>query len=141
MSQDNVEIVRHSFERYAATGEVLADIATAPDFVWDMSKFRGWPEQQTYEGVEGTRAFMRAWLETWDEWELEAEAFHDAGDRVVAITRQRGKAKSSGLPVDMHFAQVWTLRDGIALRMEMYADPSEALKAAGLSEQDARAES
>jgi hypothetical protein len=34
----------------------------------------------------------------------------------------------------MHFAQVWTLRDGKQSRMEMYASPGEALEAVGLSE-------
>jgi len=34
----------------------------------------------------------------------------------------------------MHFAQVWTLRDGKQLRMEMYASPAEALEAVGLRE-------
>jgi hypothetical protein len=34
----------------------------------------------------------------------------------------------------MSFAMVWTLRDGLAVRMEMYADWAEALKAAGLEQ-------
>ena len=63
------------------------------------------------------------------------EALHDAGDMVVAIVRQRGRSKTSGLPVDMAFGQVWTIRDGKSARMEMYADPAEALAAVGLSEQ------
>jgi len=133
MSQENVEIVRRGYEYFAATGEVRAD-GTAPDFVWDMSKFRGWPEQQTYEGREGARMFLRDWLEAWDGWELEVEEYHDAGDKVVAIVRQRGRSKTSGLPVDMSFGMIWTIRDGKQARMEMYADPAEALEAVGLAE-------
>ena len=132
MSQENVEIIRRGYERFAASAG--AGGTAAADFVWDMSKFRGWPEQQTYEGVEGARVFLRDWLEAWDDWELEVEALHDAGDKVVAIMRQRGRSKATGLPVDMAFAQVWTIRDGKLARMEMYADPVEALKAVGLSE-------
>ena len=111
---------------------------SALDFVWDMSNFRGWPEQQTYEGVEGAREFLRDWLEAWDDWELQVEALHDAGDKVVVIVRQRGRSKTRGLPVDMAFGQVWTIRDGKSARMEMYADPVEALEAVGLSGQDAQ---
>jgi hypothetical protein len=33
----------------------------------------------------------------------------------------------------MHFAQLWTLEDGRYVRMEMYAEPGEALRVAGLS--------
>ena len=32
----------------------------------------------------------------------------------------------------MRFAQVWTLRDGQAIRMQMYASVEEALEAVGL---------
>jgi hypothetical protein len=30
------------------------------------------------------------------------------------------------------FAQVWTVRDSMVTRMEMYANPTEALEAVGL---------
>jgi ketosteroid isomerase-like protein len=62
------------------------------------------------------------------------EALHDAGDAVVAVLRQRGRSKAAGMPVEMHLAQVWTLRDGKQSRMEMYSDPNEALRAVGLAE-------
>jgi hypothetical protein len=49
MSQENVEIVRRGWEHFLATGEQPQEII-APDFIWDMSRFRGWPEQQSYGG-------------------------------------------------------------------------------------------
>jgi ketosteroid isomerase-like protein len=133
VSQENVEVVKRGFEHFRATGEMLPEIA-AWDFVWDMSTFNGWPEQQVYEGVEGARSFVADWREAWDDWQLDVEAFHDAGDKVVAVVHQLGRSKTTGLPVDMSFAQVFTIRDGKQTRMEMYADPHEALKAVGLEE-------
>ena len=133
MSQENLEIVRIGYERYAATGELTDDIVTA-DFVWDMSKFHGWPEQQVYEGAEGARTFLREWRDAWDDWSLEIDALHDAGDRVVALLRQHGRSKAAGMPVEMLFAQVWTIRDGKEARMDMYSDQAEALEANGLAE-------
>lgn len=126
-----MEIVRGAYEQFATTGQLDAEIAT-PDFVWDMSNFHGWPEQEVYKGVEGAEAFLSDWTAAWDDWELEVEALHDAGDKVVALVRQRGRSKAAETPVDMSFAQVWTLRDGMQARMEMYSDPNEALKAVGL---------
>jgi ketosteroid isomerase-like protein len=128
----NVDIVRGGYAHFEATGDVDADIL-APDFVWDMSHFRGWPEEQFYDGVEGTRAFLRAWTEPWDEWELELDSVHEAGEQVVAIARQRGRSRATGMVVEMSFGQLWTLRDGKETRMEMYADASEAMRAAGLT--------
>jgi ketosteroid isomerase-like protein len=133
MSQENVEIVRDGLGRFAATREFPAERVTA-DFVWDMSNFHGWPEQQVYEGAEGARTFLREWTDAWEDWELEIDALHDAGDSVVALMRQHGRSKAGGMPVEMSFAQVWTLRDGKEARMEMYSDRGEALEAAGLSE-------
>jgi ketosteroid isomerase-like protein len=133
MSQENVEIVRGGYERFRITGRFDPEIAT-PDFVWDMSNFHGWPEQQIYEGVEGAETFLSDWTSAWEDWELELEGLRDAGDKVLALVRQRGRAKGAGMPVDMYFAQVWTLRDAKEARMEMYSDPSEALKAVGLAE-------
>jgi ketosteroid isomerase-like protein len=132
MSEENVEIVRSGYERFAATGEFRDEIVT-PDFVWDMSNFHGWPEQQVYEGAAGARAFLGAWTGAWEDWELEIDALHDAGDKVVALLRQHGRSKAAGMLLEMTFAQVWTLRDGKEARMDMYSDPDEALEAAGLT--------
>ena len=133
MSQGNVEVVRRGYEQFQATGQFVEGIVTA-DFVWDMSNFLGWPEQQVYEGVEGARSFLGDWAAAWDDWEFEVEALHDAGDRIVAVMRQRGRSKLTGAPVEMSLAQVWTLRDGKEARMDMYSDPAEALQAVGLRE-------
>jgi ketosteroid isomerase-like protein len=133
VSRANVEIVKRGWEHFLATGEQPEEVI-APDFVWDMSTFRDLMGiQPHYEGVEGIRRFLQDWTEPFDDWQIDVEAFHDAGDRVVAVCRQRARSKTSGVPVDMTFAQVFTLRDGLETRMEMYADPDEALKAVGLA--------
>jgi uncharacterized protein len=131
VQQTNTEIVRDAYEQFISTGAPDVRVIAA-DFAWDMSTFRGWPEQQVYDGLAGQERFLSEWLATWEEWVLEAESFREAGDTVVAVMHQRGRSKTSGLQVDMHFAQVWTLRDGKIARMEMYADPAEAFEAAGL---------
>jgi ketosteroid isomerase-like protein len=132
MSQENVEIVKRGYAHRQATGDFLEEVI-APDFVWDMSMFGGWPEQQVYAGLEEARSFIRDWTAAFDEWEIEVDAVHDAGgNKVVGVVRQRGRSKTTGLPVEMLLAQVWTVREGLEARMEMYGDNNEALKAVGL---------
>jgi ketosteroid isomerase-like protein len=132
MSAENVETVRRGYQHVVATGELLEGIAH-PDFVWDMSTFGNWPEQQTYEGIEGARQFLADWTSAWEDWRLEVKELLDAGDEVVAIVHQTGRSRTTGLPVDMDFAQIWTLSEGKQTRMRMYADPAEAIRVAGLS--------
>jgi hypothetical protein len=43
MSQQNVEVVLRGFAHRQASGDFVEEIM-APDLVWDMSKFRGWPQ-------------------------------------------------------------------------------------------------
>jgi hypothetical protein len=43
MSQENVEIVERALEEFVATGQFSYEIAA--DFIWDVSTFRGWPDQ------------------------------------------------------------------------------------------------
>ena len=127
MSQANVEAMRRGYERFAATGE----IGPNPDLVWDVSRL-GWPDKQIYSGAEGANQFLAEWADAWDGWELEAEDYIDAGECVVVIVNQRGRSKATGIPVDMRFAQVWSLRDGQAIRMQMYSSVAAALEAVGL---------
>jgi ketosteroid isomerase-like protein len=136
MSQENVEILKRGYEHFKAKGEIRAH----PDLIWDVSRL-GWPDQQIYHGPAGAMQFNAEWADAWDDWELEPEDYIDAGERVVVIVNQRGRSKATGIPVEMRFAQVWTLEDGLAIRMQMYASVDEALEAVGLSEQDAHADS
>ena len=131
MSDQNVEVIRRGYEHFVATGQLLEETID-PGFVWDMSTFRNWSERQTYEGLEGAKEFLMDWADAWEDWQVEVEELHDAGDKVVTVARQSGRAKATGLPVDMHLAQVWSLRDGKQVRMEMYADPGGAMRAVGL---------
>jgi ketosteroid isomerase-like protein len=130
MSEENVDILRRVLAYYEMTGEHLTE-AYASDFVWDMSNYRGWPEQALYEGVDGMRRFLEEWSRVFD-WEYEVESLHDAGDRMVTIVSQHGRTKSAGPAVEMCNGLVWTLRDEKIVRVENYADPDEALRAAGL---------
>jgi ketosteroid isomerase-like protein len=129
MSQENVEIIRRGYEVFEATREIRAH----PDLVWDVSNL-GWPDRQLYHGPAGAMQFNAEWAGAWDDWELVPEDYVDAGERVVVIVNQRGRSKATGIPVEMRFAQVWTLRDGQAIRMQLYASVEEALAVVGRSE-------
>jgi ketosteroid isomerase-like protein len=133
VSQENVEALRGAYEWVRVNGTFPAHVAT-PDFIWDMSRFEGWPDRQVYEGVRGAEDFFADWGAVWDSWEPAVEAMHDVDDKMVAILRVRGRSKMSDAPIEMSMAHVVTFRDGKQTRTDNYSDPHEALKAVGLEE-------
>jgi ketosteroid isomerase-like protein len=131
MSQENVEIARRGYEHFIATGDVLAEIFD-PEFILDMSSFRDWPERKEYHGVQGFREFLRDWLEPWDDYEFQLQELREVGNKVVALARQAGNSRASGVRVEMEVAHVGTYRRGKNTRLEIYAGHAEGLQAAGL---------
>ncbi len=50
------------------------------------------------------------------------EEFIGKGDEVVALGRIQGKTRKTGVPVDVPFAHVWTVRDGHLQRLRAFTD-------------------
>jgi len=57
---------------------------------------------------------------------------------VVAVIRQSGRGKLSGADVEHGFAQLWTLREGVIVRMAIHPDRETALAAAETAERARR---
>jgi ketosteroid isomerase-like protein len=131
MSRENVEVVAANFREFKATRQPTPFVA--PDWVWDMRTFRGWPENQEYRGSDEFMEFFARWIEPYDEWDFEVEDLVDAGDdRVVAVIRQRGRVRGAGSWVELHYGTVCTLADNLIQRMQIFMSAEEALEAVGL---------
>jgi ketosteroid isomerase-like protein len=132
MSQENVEMVRRAYRHVSRTGQLLPEVVH-PAFVWDTTMFGGLNPERCV-GVDETNRWLARWIGTFNDWSVDVEEVIDGGDQVVAIVRQRGTAGHGGPEVEMRFAQVFTFRDGLVVRVEMYADRAAALEAAGIQE-------
>lgn len=134
MSQENLDLLRRGFEYVVRTGELSPD-TVQPDLVWDTTTFTsaGLNLKQCV-GLAETNRWLAEWTGAFENWSLEIEEVFDEGEQVVTFVRQRARASQGGPELEMRFAQVWTFREGLIERMEMYLDRSEALKAVGLSE-------
>lgn len=85
-------------------------------------------------GRDRMRNSLRSLFEAWESYHLEAERLEDLGDRVVAIVRETGRGRASGLEVDGRWGDVLTVADGEIVRVEAYRDAGQALRVTGLSE-------
>jgi ketosteroid isomerase-like protein len=128
MSQENVEIVRRAFayEVYGVGDRAEAEAIFDPNVV--MNPTNEWPSY----GFDAMRSDMERWASAFDELEVTAEEFIDAGDRVLVTAYHRGRGRGSGVEVDTRFYELYTLRDGKVVRVDEFTDRPEALEAAGL---------
>ncbi len=134
MSQENVEIVRKAVETFNE-GDVegsFADIV-APEFEYIPSGVVPGAEG-VFRGPEGWRRVLELFWGEFDEAHVEIRDLVASDDHVVAAQTFRGRGKQSGVETSWDIWQVWTLRDGKAVRGQGFATESEALEAVGLSE-------
>lgn len=133
MSTSNVELLRPIYEQWARGNWEPRFALYAPDMEWGWSdEFPDLGGMVRDDSERSSR--LREWLSGWQNWRCEAERFVAKGDTVVALTRYRGRGKTSGAAVDTEGAHVWTFRDGRVIRLVVYSSRKAALEAAGLND-------
>ena len=130
MSQENVEIVRRAFayEIYGLGDRDEAEAIFGPNFVMNPTE-----EGPSY-GVDAIRDNFERWASAWEDLQVTAEEFLDAGDRVLVTAYFRGRGRGSGIDIDTRFYEVYALRDGRVVRVDEFTKRADALEAAGLRE-------
>jgi ketosteroid isomerase-like protein len=132
MSQQNVDIVRASWDAWSRGDMDALFEFYDPAVEWDMTHSYI-PDMGVFHGHDGIREFFRELREFFAEYHAEPEQFIAADDSVVVRVKQAGRGKVSTVGVEMPtYWQLYTLRDGRAVRVAVYRDEAEALKAVGL---------
>jgi ketosteroid isomerase-like protein len=134
MSQENVEIVEAASKAFARGGlDALAEY-WADDIDYRAAE-GALDDPGPMHGKDAVRAYVQDWLDMFDDLRSEPVELIDAGeDRVIAVTRNSGRAKLSGVETDITYAALYTIRDGKIARGREYWTKEQALEAAGLRE-------
>lgn len=129
----NVETVKRVLGVVQRGGDAFA----LEDLVAPTAQFhaaREVPGAGTFVGAQGFAEFIRVWTEDFADWTFRLTDVRDVGDRVVVFARQVAVGKGSGVSVEMEFAMLFALPDGLITDVRVYIDRDEALKAVGLTE-------
>ena len=132
MSQENVEIVRESLGSYARRDLDALRALYHRDLELDWSASRG-SLAGVYRGFDEALRFYAEYYEAFEETTIEPDRFIDVGDLVVVpnVAHQRGR---EGIEVSARSTLVFTIRAHKILRVCLYQETEQALKAVGLAE-------
>jgi ketosteroid isomerase-like protein len=129
--EENVAFVLDGYARYNA-GERKPELS-----FWhadgEYHASRSDPDSAVHRGIDAIRRQYARWEEAYPDLRVEPLEARGNGEQVFLWVRFVGHGASSGVPIDMELAHVYTLRDGKAARVVEYTDRGEALRSIGLS--------
>jgi ketosteroid isomerase-like protein len=130
MSQENVELLQRGLGHFVSTGEPAWEQIHPNVEVYDHDI----PDAGEYRGHAGYAKWLQDWADAWESYTAEPDRYSDAGDKVVVEVKMHATGGGSGIEMDRRDAIVFTVRDGLIVRLDYFNNPAEAREAAGLSE-------
>ena len=123
----DADTVRGSYEALNR-GDVEAAInALDEEAEWHESE--ALPDTGVYRGREAIRAFLLDFLGSWQSFQQEVEDAREAHGRVCALIHLKARGRGSQAEVDARYAHLWTMREGLGVRVDAYYERADALAA------------
>jgi len=129
VSRENLEIVQRGFDAFNETGVEGILPFIHPEFEATTPPNLA-SEPDTYRGHDGIRRWFDSFDEVMEEIRWDAHGYQQVGDQVVVEFTLRARGKTTGLDFGQDAVMVWSLRDGKAIRVELFETLDEALAAA-----------
>lgn len=128
MSERDLEMLRAGFAAYLSGDTEAATRRLADDFwIRDHVILEG----NEYRGREGLLENTRLIEQVIEDARWEILDMRDLGDHVAVHVRLTGRGRESGVDVQREAGQLWHIRDGLAVGLEVFNSFDEALEAAG----------
>ena len=133
MPEQHIELVRKGIEAFNR-GDWDATLALcAEDIVW-IPLIQAVDGQRALIGREDVRAAWVAQRETLggEAFGVEPKEIRDLGaGSILAHMRVTGQGTTSGVPIDLDYVQLWTIRNGLVARVDKYDSVADALADCG----------
>ncbi|MFL5896048.1 MAG: nuclear transport factor 2 family protein [Thermoleophilaceae bacterium] len=128
VTEANVATLRRGYDALNR-GDVSEVLALIDDEIaWDPGELT--PDSASATGGRaGFESLIRSWVEAFDDFRIEPVDVIDQPPFLLAIVRQSGRGRASGLDITIEIAHVWTVEDGRAVGFHSYRSADEALQA------------
>lgn len=132
MPQENVEGVKRAFEAFARGDLEAAFELIDPSFeIHDRVIPEASPSGQGPNALIANVGMVR---EAFGDVVWEPREIVDRGDRVLVRVHMSAKGHHTSLPIEEEVGHIYTLREGKAVRLDIFRTWKEALEAAALPE-------
>jgi uncharacterized protein len=121
----NIVAVRRLYE--ARGNPDIVKNLLAPDVRWEVVE--GFPHSGVYEGLNGVSDFFTCLFGDFEHWHTEPAEIFEANDHGIALGFYSARAKATGRAFKARFAHVWTVRDGVIVRLQQCADTVKIARA------------
>jgi ketosteroid isomerase-like protein len=131
-SEETAQVVRDAYEAWNRGDLASAVRPTHADvkFVQDPRI----PGAATLSGRDAVRSWLASFSETWEQFQLRLERVESVDNRILVLATIRAKGRLSEIEVEQRIGHLLTVRDGEIVDWQSFAEPHEAVEAAGLSE-------
>jgi ketosteroid isomerase-like protein len=93
------------------------------------------PAKGVYRGKQQVLDLWASYIDAFDSLEWNPEEFIEVDEsRLIVVNHNRARGRGSGVEVRAVGAQLWTIRDGTALKVQLYQSKAEALDAVGAAQ-------
>jgi len=134
MTRSNTEVVREVFEAHERRDWDAVYGYYSSEIEWDGGILWGdWGDRGVARGRDGLQEAWRRWIEAFEFARFEAHDYVEVGEDVLIQVRMHARGRGSGLETDQELALVWTVRDGLVVRVRAFTDLEEAREVAGLA--------
>ena len=122
---ENIAVVRRLYEA-RGNPEIIRQVL-APDVRWEVVP--GFPHSDVYLGLNGVFDFFTRLFGDFEDWHTEPSELFEADDRVFAVGTYSARAKATGKLFKAQFAHLWTMRNGLIVRLQQCADTVQIARA------------
>jgi ketosteroid isomerase-like protein len=128
MSEENVEVIGRFYECLARRDWDAMWRDLDPDFVLDTQL------QGSYRGRDECQGFVEDQISAFESATAEPVEMFEGGEHVAVFVRMRARPMGSSAEIGALIGHLFTLRDGLIVRLQTFPQREKALEAAGLSE-------